>query len=118
MGKRDDDDPEALVDRLRSKQQKHGLRVARVEDAAAKLARESRKLQTLEADIAELERRLAAPRLLTLGRDDPADGTLRPVVLIFNPCSGLKHDNAVRLAQCVASLRAHGIDADVHLKTS
>jgi diacylglycerol kinase (ATP) len=116
MSKRDD--PAALQKRLDRKQAKHADRLARVEAATAELDRATRKLRATEAAIADLERRLAAPRKLTLGSVDPHDGPLTPAVLIFNPWSGKKHDNGVRLAQCVAKLREHGIDAEVKLKTS
>jgi hypothetical protein len=46
-------------------------------------------------------------------------GVLEPALLIFNPTSGRDHaDNAARLTEIVQSLRAHGIDARIGLKTS
>lgn len=109
---------DALLAKLRAKQQKHRRRLHEVEMAAAEFARASQKLQALESEIADLEQRLSEPREKTLGTEDPKDGPLRPAVLVFNPCGGQKHDNAVRLAHVVARLRAHGVDAEVKLKTT
>lgn len=111
-------DPAQLRSRLARRQHEHPQRLADVESASKDLDRKARKLAALEATIADLERRLAAPRKLTLGTEDPQDGELTPAVLIFNPWSGKQHDNGVRLARIVATLREHGVEADVKLKTS
>ena len=108
-----------LAKSLRRKQGKHETLLAKIEKTAARLERRKAKLRALETEIADLERRLAEPRKEHLGKLDASDGVLRPAQLIFNPSSGRgNEDNAERLAQVVSSLRAHGIDAQVGLKTS
>ena len=107
----------AVYKALRRKQHKREALLARVEKAAARLERRRSKLHELEARIAELERRTAGPH--KNGRGPSRGGVLEPARLIFNPTSGRNHeDNAARLTEIVQSLRAHGIDAQIGLKTS
>jgi len=109
----------ALYKSLRRKQRKHGPLLIKVEKAALRLERRKAKFQSLEASIADLERRLSEPRKEHLGRHAASDGVLKHAQLIFNPSSGRDDENnAMRLAQVVSSLRAHGIEAHVGLKTS
>jgi diacylglycerol kinase (ATP) len=108
-----------LFESLRRKQGKHGTLLGKVEKTAARLERHKAKFQALEASIADLERRLSEPRKEHLGQQAASDGALKHARLIFNPSSGRDDENnAVRLAQVVSSLRAHGIEAHVGLKTS
>jgi diacylglycerol kinase (ATP) len=108
-----------LLKGLRRKQGKQQALLAKIEKTAARLERRKAKLQALEAGIADLERRLAEPRKEHLGELADSDGALRRAQLIFNPSSGRESENnAERLAQVVSSLRAHGIEAKVGLKTS
>jgi diacylglycerol kinase (ATP) len=73
----------------------------------------------METEIAGLESRLSAPRKGRFGQQAASDGKLKHARLIFNPTSGRDNeDNAARLAKIVSSLRAHGIEARVGLKTS
>jgi YegS/Rv2252/BmrU family lipid kinase len=109
--------PRAVFKSLRRKQRKHDALLARVENATARLERRRLKLHTLEARIADLERRMAEPH--KNGSGPSRGGVLEPARLIFNPSSGRDHqDNAARLSEIVQSLRAHGIDAQIGLRTS
>jgi diacylglycerol kinase (ATP) len=109
--------PRAVFKSLRRKQRKHETLLAQVEKAGARLERRRLKLHTLEARIADLERRMAKPH--KNGSGPPRGGVLEPALLIFNPTSGRgNEDNAARLSEIVQSLRAHGIDAQIGLKTS
>ena len=108
-----------LFKTLRRKQRKHEAMLVKIEQAAARLERRKVKFQVLEARIADLERRLSQPRMEQLGKQAASDGALKQARLIFNPSSGRgTEDNAVRLAHVVSGLRAHGIEAQVGLKTS
>ena len=109
--------PRAMFKALRRSQSKHETLLARVEKTAARLERRQLKLHALEARIADLERRMADPR--KNGSAPSRGGVLEPALLIFNPSSGPdSKDNAARLSEIVQSLRAHGIDAQIGLKTS
>jgi diacylglycerol kinase (ATP) len=108
-----------LFSSLLKKQRKHEQLLDKVEKAAANLERRKARFLTLETDIAELESRLSAPRKGRFGQQAASDGKLKRARLIFNPTSGRDNeDNAARLAKIVSSLRAHGIEARVGLKTS
>jgi diacylglycerol kinase (ATP) len=118
MADREQSQP-ALFKSLRRKQRRHGALLDKVEKTAARLERRKAKFQELEASIADLERRLSEPRKEHLGQQDASDGALKHARLIFNPSSGRDDENnAVRLAHVVSSLRAHGIEAHVGIKTS
>jgi diacylglycerol kinase (ATP) len=109
----------ALFRSLLRKQRKHASLVRGIEKIAARLERRKAKLQGCEAGIADLERRLSAPRQEQLGKQAASDGPLQRARLIFNPSSGRDPDhNAERLARIVSCLRVHGIEARVGLKTS
>ena len=109
----------ALFRSLLLKQRKHESLLGKIEKTAARLDRRKAKFQALEANIADLEGRLSEPRKKHLGERASSDGTLKHACLIFNPASGRDdEDNAARLAEVVSSLRAHGIEAHVGLKTS
>jgi diacylglycerol kinase (ATP) len=101
------------------KQRQHKKLLAKVEKTSARLERRKGKFLALEAEIAALEGRLSEPRKGRLGKRSASDGELKHARLIFNPASGRDdEDNAARLAKVVSSLRAHGIEARVGLKTS
>ena len=109
----------ALFSSLLQKQREHELLLGKIEKTAARLERRKAKFQTLEADIADLEGSLSAPRKGNIGKRAASDGKLKHARLIFNPGSGRDdEDNAARLAKVVTSLRVHGIEARVGLKTS
>jgi diacylglycerol kinase family enzyme len=109
----------ALFKSLRRKQRRHEALLGKVEKTAARLERRKAKFQALEASIADLEHRLSEPRMEHLGQQAASDGVLKHARLIFNPASGRDDENnAARLAHVVSSLRAHGIEAHVGLKTS
>ena len=104
---------------LQRKQEKHASLLRKIEKTSVRLERRKAKLQTYEVDIADLERRLAAPRQEQLGKHAASDGPLKSARLIFNPTAGPDEGhNAERLKQIVSSLRVHGIEARVGLKTS
>jgi diacylglycerol kinase (ATP) len=114
-----DPSPRQLFADLTRTQKKHRKRVERLGEATAEMERQREKLKKLETRIADLERRLAMPRQRREGEADEADGPLLPALLLFNPSAGSdKQDNAARLATIVSSLRAHGIEARIGLKTS
>jgi YegS/Rv2252/BmrU family lipid kinase len=103
---------------LRHRQRQHHELLAKVEKTVARLDRRRLKLTALESAIAELERRVAEPR-----KEPAANGTtlqgVRRAQLIFKPTTGQDEEtNARRLSQIVSSLRTHGIEAIVGLKTS
>jgi diacylglycerol kinase (ATP) len=109
----------ALFGDLVRRQRKHKRLLEKVEKSSARLERRKAKLQAMEGKIADLEHRLSEPRKGRLGKMSPRDGELKRARLIFNPGSGRDdEDNAARLSKLVASLRAHGIEARVGLKTS
>lgn len=118
MPKRKKSQP-ALFRSLLRKQRDHETLLRKVEKTSARLERRKGKFLALEAKIAELEGQLSEPRKEKLGKRDASDGALKHARLIFNPSSGRDdEDNAARLAKVVSSLRAHGIEAKVGLKTS
>jgi diacylglycerol kinase (ATP) len=103
---------------LKRQQRKHASMLTKVEKASTRLDRRKAKLHILESAIAELERRLADPRSRRSATGEVGQG-VRRAVLIFNPASGRdESNNATRLSQIVRSLRAHGIEATIGLKTS
>jgi diacylglycerol kinase (ATP) len=109
--------PKMLLKTLRRRQKKHTALLAKVEKTAARLERQRLRLQSLESKIADVERRVADPDK-SGGSKAPATAR-REAVLIFNPTSGPNgKDNAERLAEIVTSLRGHGIEARIGLKTS
>jgi diacylglycerol kinase (ATP) len=108
-----------LFSSLLQKQREHGKLLDKVEKTAARLERRKARFAALESEIAGLESRLSAPRKGRLGQAAASDGKLKHARLIFNPTSGRDNeDNTARLSKIVASLRAHGIEARVGLKTS
>jgi diacylglycerol kinase (ATP) len=109
--------PSVVFKSLRRKQRKHEALLGRVEKAVTLLERRRLKLRALEVRIADLEREMARPH--KNGSGPSRGGVLEPALLIFNPSSGRgRGDNAARLTEIVQSLRAHGIDARIGLKTS
>lgn len=107
-----------LLKSLKHKQKKHAELLAKVEKAAAMLDRRKVKLSALESAIADVERRIAQPRTSRSEKGEISPGPRR-AQLIFNPASGRdESNNALRLSQIVRSLRAHGIEAAIGLKTS
>ena len=103
---------------LRRKQRKHRSLLDKVEKTAAQLERRKVKLRDLEARIADLERRTAEPADSRTGQSD-GTGARTHARLIFNPASGGDEENSdQRLSQIVSTLRAHGIQAHIGLKTS
>ena len=113
-----DSSPRTLLKALARSQRDHQLLVEKVGRTSARLERRKIKLLALESRIADLERRTAEPEDQRVGQGD-AGGARQHAQLIFNPASGRDdEDNAQRLAQVVKSLRIHGIQAHIGLKTS
>lgn len=107
-----------LLKTLKRRQRRHVELLAKVEKTAARLDRHKLKLSALESDIAELEGRVAGPRKRRSAKGEAVQG-IRRAQLIFNPASGRdEEDNALRLSRIVSSLRDHGIEAAIGLKTS
>lgn len=118
MKKTKEPSPRALGRSLVRKQRKHRSLLGKVEKTAAQLERRKIKLQALESRIADLERRTAETGDPPIGSSN-GDRPRTHAQLIFNPASGRDgQDNAERLAQIVRSLRSHGIQAHIGLKTS
>lgn len=118
MKKTKERSPRSLGKSLLRQQRKHHSLLGKVEKTAAQLERRKIKLQALESRIADLERRTAET---DESRTEPShgDGPRTHAQLIFNPASGGEgQDNAERLARIVRSLRSHGIQAHIGLKTS
>jgi diacylglycerol kinase (ATP) len=108
-----------LFSSLLLKQRKRGRLLERVEASAARLEQRKARFAALEADIAGLETRLSEPRKRRSGKPAGNAHALKPARLIFNPGSGRDdEDNVARLARVVSSLRTHGVEARVGLKTS
>jgi diacylglycerol kinase (ATP) len=100
-------------------QEKHKRLLEKVEKSAGRLERRRRNLVALETEIAKLEQQSAPKSKAPAKQRAPRAKDLKRVRLIFNPTAGRdEKQNDTRLKQLVASLRAHGIEADVALKTS
>jgi diacylglycerol kinase (ATP) len=113
-----DQSTQALAKSLLRKQLKHAALIAKVEKATDRLEWYKVKLQALEGRIADLERDLSDPRREHV-RPSGGEKEGKQAQLIFNPSSGSdKGDSAMRLAQIVDCLLAHGIHAHVGIKTS
>ncbi len=103
---------------LRRKQERHARVLARIERTTARLERLRARLGELESGIADLEHRVAEPRARRSVTGEVGKGPAR-ARLIFNPNSGRDEErNGQRLSLIVRSLRAHGIEASVGVRTS
>src|SRR4051812_37728831 len=97
----------------------HVEMLKKVVKARTKLERRSRKLQALETRMAELARRAYSPNDGRLGQAAAGADHLRSAYLIFNPDAGGNNgDGNKQLDKIVRRLRAHGIRAEIGLKTS
>ena len=103
---------------LQRMQTEQARRVRKMAVWRAKLDKATRKLQSLETEMAVLEQRVTALR-------NPAGQAipqylkgLRPARVIINANGGSFAQIAGSPEKLVALLRAHGIQADVHIKTS
>jgi len=103
---------------LKRARSEHRRVAKKVETTQAKLEKRTRKLRTLEAKIAELERRAYLPEAAQSGQAPEEDKNLRPARLIYNPKSGGNVKDAHPLEKIVGALRAHGIRAEVGIKSS
>ncbi len=103
---------------LKEARARHDQILQKVEKARAKFEKRTRKLNALETEIAKLESQYYAPELERLGQADASGKDLRRARLIFNPSSGGAQNGAQSLDKIVGALRAHGIVADIGLKTS
>jgi YegS/Rv2252/BmrU family lipid kinase len=105
-----------LLEELR---RKHGKLAKKMEQKSTKFQKKTRKLQKLEAKIARMERQAHAPQPDADGKPVVAvdASKLRPVRLIFNPKSGLLKKTPT-LEVVVDTLRRHGLQAEVTVKTS
>jgi diacylglycerol kinase (ATP) len=90
----------------------------KVEAARTKLEKRTRKLQAREAKIAKLERQAYSPGAAQGDQAPEEDKNLRPARLIYNPKSGANVKDAHPLEKIVGALRAHGIRAEIGIKTS
>ena len=108
----------ALGKELAAARSKHSELVDRIDQSRAKLEKRTRKLQALEARIAVLESKYYLPEEGRLGQADAGDANLRRARLIFNPKSGGIQKGVKDLDTIVGALRAHGIIADIGIKTS
>jgi len=103
------------LQRLQGKQAKSVRRVGSLRD---KLEKASRQMQILEMKMAKLEQRVHGLR--NPGGQPIAEyaGGLRPARLIINPNGGSFAAQVKSPERLVAMLRAHGIQAEVYVKTS
>jgi diacylglycerol kinase (ATP) len=103
---------------LKHARAEHDQFLKQVEKARVKFEKRTQKLQALETRIAELESEYYEPELERLGQADADDKSLRHARLIFNPKSGGLAKGTLDLRTIVGALRAHGIVADIGVKTS
>jgi len=114
-----DQEHKNLIESLQDAQRKHQELLRAVEGATARLEVRKAKLRKLEAFIARLERHLAALNEQPVVPSVQGEDKLKQAQLIFNPSSGTDDgDSAMRLAEIVATLRRHGIAAQIGIKTS
>jgi diacylglycerol kinase (ATP) len=99
-------------------QAKQAQSVSRVGSLRGKLQKASSRMQTVEADMASLEQRIYGLR--NPGGQPIAQYAtgLRPARLIINPKGGSFAQQVGSPENLVGRLRAHGIQAEVYLKTS
>lgn len=103
---------------LKRARSEHRRAAKKVETTQAKLEKRTLKMRTLEAKIAKLERRAYLPEAAQSGQAPEEDKNLRPASLIYNPKSGGNVKDAHPLDKIVSLLRAHGIRAEVGIKSS
>lgn len=104
-----------VLKRARTDRQRVAKKVATTQ---AKLEKRTRKLRTLEANIAKLEGLAYLPHAAQSGKPAEDDKNLRPACLIYNPKSGGNVKDAHSLEKIVGALRDHGIRAEVGIKSS
>jgi diacylglycerol kinase (ATP) len=104
-----------VLHRLQRKQAKS---VRRIGSLRGKLEKRSRQMQTLEVKMAKLDQRVHGLRNPDGQPVAQYAKGLRPARLIINPNSGSFAQQVESPEKLVAMLRAHGIQAKVHLKTS
>lgn len=106
------------VQALRRLQSNHKNRARKVEKTRLKLERQRRRLTALEARIAQLEHRISHAARGD-GRSSRLTGKeLRSIRVIFNSKLDLNGGGENNLEKVVEALRAHGIRAEICLKTS
>lgn len=103
---------------LKRARSEHRRAAKKVETTQAKLEKRTLKMRTLEAKIAKLEQRAYVPEAAQSGQAPEDDKNLRPACLIYNPKSGGNVKDAHPLDKIVGLLRAHGIRAEVGIKSS
>jgi len=99
-------------------QDEHGQAVQRVSSLRRKLQKATRQMQTQEADMSQLEQQVYGLR--NPGGQPLAQYAtgLRPARLIINAKGGSFAEQVGTPEHLVSRLRAHGIQAEVYLKTS
>lgn len=108
-----------LAKALKEARARHVKLLKRVEKARSKFERRTRKLLSLEAEIADLTRKIFEPHAQRLGQAAAGDANLRPARLIYNAKSGgANGTGAKQLEEIVGRLRTHGIRPEIGLKTS
>ena len=108
-----------LAKALKDARERHVTLLKKVEKARSRFEKRTRKLQTLEAEIAELTQRTYEPAAQRLGQAAGGDANLRPARLIYNAKSGgAGGAGAKQLEEIIGHLRTHGIRAEIGLKTS
>ena len=108
----------AALAALEEARTEHARLLAQVEKAQAKAERRAAKLRALEARLFELQQQTHDPAAGRLGQAPAGDEALRDARLIVNPTAGGVDGDAEKVTEIVACLRAHGIRADLGLKTS
>src|SRR5919199_1370453 len=107
-----------LAQEIKDVRAAHDKLLKKVEKARAKFEKRNRKLQALEAELAKLEQRYHSPELERLGQAAGGKEVQRRARLIYNPKAGANSSGAKSLENIVGRLRAHGIVAEIGLKTS
>ncbi len=107
-----------LVRELKEARAEHDKLVKRVDKARAKYDKRATKLHALEQEIAHLEQHYYAQDAERMGQADPGHDAARPARLIYNPEAGNTGDSTKQLTDLIQSLRAHGIAAEVDVKTT
>ncbi len=107
----------ALARELKQERAKHARLLKKVHKARLKYERRAEKLQRVEANLAELQRRFYEPGEERLGQAAQPGQPVRKARLIYNPDSGEKKGSRV-LQEIVETLRANGLVAEIALKTS
>lgn len=106
------------LEALNKTRAQHGRALQKLEKARGRVKKRTRQLRQLEARLFALEQQARAPETARLGQALVGDHGLRRARLIVNPTAGGIDGDAAKISEIVQRLRAHGILAELSLKTS